>query len=69
VEWLKVVPAGESRPLYSDLWNGATSELIEAGVQSPGTASDRRPGSCSTTDASSRWEAGLYSCHRTRDLT
>ncbi len=27
---LRVVPAGESRPLYSDLWNESTSALIEA---------------------------------------
>jgi hypothetical protein len=39
VERLKVVPGGGSRPLYSDLWNGATRELIGAGVQSPGTTS------------------------------
>jgi hypothetical protein len=30
VERLKVVPAGESRPLYSDLRNGTARELIEA---------------------------------------
>lgn len=27
---LRIVPPGESRPLYSDLWDGAVGELIEA---------------------------------------
>ncbi|MEV1295421.1 hypothetical protein [Pseudonocardia sp. NPDC049635] len=30
VSRLRVVPAGESRPLYSDLWDETTSELVEA---------------------------------------
>lgn len=30
VSRLRVVPAGESRPLYSDLWDESTCELVEA---------------------------------------
>jgi hypothetical protein len=62
---LRVVPAGESAPLYSDLWDVTGRELVEAKGLVTREQLRSAVDNCWTMAASSRPRPGRFSSHET----